>query len=159
MYINSLTPIFAKPVQNPRPWFYLTLKIKIDLIFYIKVAFDFLKQFQYLVDKTLSCVESKYLEVFAQSSSMKIIFLEISQNVENTCAGVSFLIKLKAGNLQLYSKGISALLWTPILWNTYERLLLYITRLISTICLYCLWFFKIGSDFQIRFSLEVFRTC
>ena len=101
-------PIFAKPVQNSCPWFYLTVKIKIDLIFYIKVAFDFLKQFQCLVDKTLSCVESKYLEVVAQSSSMKIIFLEISQNLENTCAGVSFLIKLKAGNLQLHSKGISA---------------------------------------------------
>ena len=38
-----------------------------------------------------------YLEVVAQTCSVKKVFLEISQNSqENTCARVSFLIKLQA---------------------------------------------------------------
>ena len=38
-----------------------------------------------------------------QRRSVKKVFLEISQNSqENTCAGVSFLIKLKTLGLQLY---------------------------------------------------------
>ena len=38
-----------------------------------------------------------------QRCSMKKVFLEISQNArENTCARVSFLIKLQASGLQLY---------------------------------------------------------
>ena len=44
-----------------------------------------------------SCnVKIPVLEVFAQRCSVKNVFLEISQNSqENTCAGVSFLIKLQ----------------------------------------------------------------
>ena len=39
----------------------------------------------------------------AQTCSVKKVFFEISQNPqENTCASVSFLIKLQASGLQLY---------------------------------------------------------
>ena len=42
-------------------------------------------------------------EVVAQRCSVKRVFLKISQkSQENTCARVSFLIKLQAGGLQLY---------------------------------------------------------
>ena len=44
-------------------------------------------------------------EAVAQRCSVKKVFLEISQNSKgNTCARVSFLIKLQASNLQLYQK-------------------------------------------------------
>ena len=43
------------------------------------------------------------LEAVAQSCSIKNVFLEISQNSqENTCAWVSFLVKVQALDLQLY---------------------------------------------------------
>ena len=49
----------------------------------------------------------------------KKVLLEISQSSqENTCARVSFLIKLQASGLQLYFKkgyGTGVFLW--ILWN------------------------------------------
>ena len=39
----------------------------------------------------------------AQTCSVKKVFFEISHNPqENTCASVSFLIKLQASGLQLY---------------------------------------------------------
>ena len=42
-------------------------------------------------------------EAVVQRCSVKKVFLEISQNLqENTCAIVSFLIKLQAWGLQLY---------------------------------------------------------
>ena len=42
-------------------------------------------------------------EAVAQTRSAKQVFLEISQDSqENTCAGVSFLIKLQALDLQVY---------------------------------------------------------
>ena len=45
----------------------------------------------------------KCLEAVAQTSSAKMLFLEISQNSqENTCARVPILIKLQASGLQLY---------------------------------------------------------
>ena len=45
------------------------------------------------------------LEAVVQKSSLKKVFLEISQNSqENTVARVSFLIKLQASGLQLYKK-------------------------------------------------------
>ena len=47
---------------------------------------------------------AKYLvsEAVVRSCSVKKVFLEISQNSqENTCARVSFLIKLQASGLQL----------------------------------------------------------
>ena len=37
-----------------------------------------------------------FLEAVVRRNSVKKVFLEISQNFENTCAGVSFLIKLQA---------------------------------------------------------------
>ena len=44
-------------------------------------------------------------EAVVQRCSVKNVFLEISQNSqENTCARVSFLIKLRASGLQLYLK-------------------------------------------------------
>ena len=43
------------------------------------------------------------LEAVVQRCSVKKVFLEISQNSqENTCARVSFLIKLQGSGLQLY---------------------------------------------------------
>ena len=43
------------------------------------------------------------IEAIIQRSSVNKVFLEISQNLqENTCARVSFLIKLQALGLQLY---------------------------------------------------------
>ena len=45
----------------------------------------------------------EHSEVVAQSCSVKKVFLKISYNSqENTCARVSFLIKLEASALQLY---------------------------------------------------------
>ena len=42
-------------------------------------------------------------EAVTQRRSVKKVFLEVSQNSqENTCARVSFLIKLQASDLQLY---------------------------------------------------------
>ena len=42
-------------------------------------------------------------EAVSQRCSVKKVFLEISQNSqENTCASVSFLIKLQASALKLY---------------------------------------------------------
>ena len=54
-------------------------------------------------------------EAVAQRCSVKKVLLEISQNSqENTCARVSFLIKLQASGLQLYQKripGAGIFLW------------------------------------------------
>ena len=80
----------------------LNYKKSIHLIFYNDVALDLPKRLQCLVDKRLSCLENIYLEVVAQSSLMKKVFFKTLQNFENTCAGVSFLMKLQAGSLQLY---------------------------------------------------------
>ena len=71
---------------------------------------------------------AKYLvsEAVVRSCSVKKVFLEISQNSqENTCARVSFLIKLPASCLQLYLKrdsGAGFFLW--IFRNFLEHLLL-----------------------------------
>ena len=70
--INYLLPIFSKPVQNSRPWFYLTIYChQIDFIFYIDVTLNLLKRLQCFVDKTRSYLDNIYLEVVAQSSSLK----------------------------------------------------------------------------------------
>ena len=46
-----------------------------------------------------------YAEAVVQRCSVKKLFLEISQNLKvNTCARVSFLVKLQASGLQLYWK-------------------------------------------------------
>ena len=47
-------------------------------------------------------------EAVVQSCSTKKVFLKISQNSQvNTCARVSFLIKLQAWGLQLYYKTLA----------------------------------------------------
>ena len=52
--------------------------------------------------RSLFCIFG-YLEAVAQRCFLKKVFLEISQNPqENTCARISFLIKLQARGLQLY---------------------------------------------------------
>ena len=71
-------------------------------MFYIDVDLDLPMQVQCLVDKTLCSLENIYLKVVALSSSMKKMFLNIFQNLENTCAEVSFLIKLKVRSVQLH---------------------------------------------------------
>ena len=54
-----------------------------------------------LIDDNPSLV--KFQEALVQRCSVKKVFLEISQNLQkNTCARVSFLIKLQALCLQLY---------------------------------------------------------
>ena len=71
-------------------------------MFYIYVGLDLPKQLQCLVDETLCCLENLYLEKVTLSSSMKKILLNVFQNFENTCAEVSFLIKLQARSVQLH---------------------------------------------------------
>ena len=47
--------------------------------------------------------KNKEIEAVVRRCSLKKVFLKISQNSqENTCARVSFLIKLQASGLQLY---------------------------------------------------------
>ena len=74
-----------------------------------KRSLSFLKDF--LLLKTLSDM----IKAAVQRCSVKEVFLEISQNSqENTCASVSFLIKLLAWGLQLYLKsdsGTGVFLW------------------------------------------------
>ena len=81
-------------------------------------------------DDLLECIEA-----VIQRCSVKQVFLEILQNLqEDTCARVSFLIKLQASGLQLYLKkrlwrrcfpvNIEKFLRTPFLQNTSGRLLL-----------------------------------
>ena len=66
--------------------------------------------------------------------SAEKVFLEISQNsYENTCARVSFLIKLQARGLQLYYErepGKGVFLW--ILRNFYKNTFSYNTPTIIT---------------------------
>ena len=48
-------------------------------------------------------MQGKPSEAVVQTCSVKKVFLEISQNAqENTCARVSFLVKLQPSGLQLY---------------------------------------------------------
>ena len=66
------------------------------------------------------------IEAVVHRCSVKKMFLEISQNShENTCARVSFLIKLQAWSLQLYFKkdsGTGVFLWV---WQNFqERIIL-----------------------------------
>ena len=57
----------------------------------------------YYVSKNIEAQSMLKIEAVFEWCSVKIVFLEISQNSqENTCATVSFLIKLQALSLQLY---------------------------------------------------------
>ena len=48
-------------------------------------------------------MEKKTTEAVNQKCSVKKVFLKISQNSqENTCARISFLIKLQVSGVQLY---------------------------------------------------------
>ena len=60
------------------------------------------------MEKTLSCLQNMYLEVAAQSSSTKKVFLKLFQNLEGTFARVSFSKKFQVRDLQLYEKGTPA---------------------------------------------------
>ena len=85
---------------------YLSIKSQTDFIFYIDIALDLPKHLWCWVDKTLSCLENIYLDI-AWSLLWKLLEnlenLKL-QNLEKTCAAVSFLIKLQAESLQLYQK-------------------------------------------------------
>ena len=82
------------------------------------------------------------LEVVLRRYSVKKVFLEISQNSqENTCARVSFLIKLQALKKGLWHRcftvNFAKFLRTPFLHNTYGRLLLRSQwRLETMTCIY-----------------------
>ena len=92
-----------------------------------------------------------YIEAVIRGVLLKKVFLEISQNSqENSCARVSFLIKLQALGLQLYLKrdpGTGVFLWilrkflrTPFLTEHLWWLLLYRLRnydLAPTLCQLC----------------------
>ena len=73
-----------------------------------KYAFDELTTFNSLENEYYNEVAilmniSEFAEAVVQRCSAKKVFLEISQNSqENTCAKISFLIKLQALGLQLY---------------------------------------------------------
>ena len=68
----------------------------------------YLEQDEFLTKKGFPLIDDnpslvKFQEAFVQRCSVKKVFLEISQNLQkNTCARVSFLIKLQALCLQLY---------------------------------------------------------
>ena len=50
------------------------------------------------------------------------MFLRISQNSQgNTCSGVSFLVKLKAGGLQLYEKNTPIQVWSCELCEIFKN--------------------------------------
>ena len=79
--------------------------------------------------------EQKYLFVNCQKQSPEVFCKRLLQNVqENICVGVSFLIELQAGGMQLYEKGDSSTgiflflfannLRAPILQNICQRLLI-----------------------------------
>ena len=80
-------------------------------------------------------MENIHLEVVTQSSSIKKVFLKILQNLyEETCSIVWRChvadwrpqTLLKGGFQQrCYHMNFAKLPKTPILWNTFERLLLY----------------------------------
>ena len=94
-----------------------------------------------LVGETLEL----FWEYIFRSSQPELFYekdvVNILQNLKNTCAGVSFLIKLQAKSLQLYWKGTQHK-WCPVnfakfsriptLRNTCKWLLLYSATLIST---------------------------
>ena len=73
-----------------------------------KYAFDELTTFNSLENEYYNEVAilmniSEFAEAVVQRCSAKKVFLEISQNSQdNTCAKISFLIKLQALGLQLY---------------------------------------------------------
>ena len=81
-----------------------------------KYAFDELTIFNSLENEYYNEVAilmniSEFAEAVVQRCSAKKVFLEISQNSqENTCARVSFLIKLQAS-------GFPVFVFLRILWN------------------------------------------
>ena len=107
--------------------FYMSLKVEV-LVQIFKIRCHSLDAFTVTVDlwpyrkswKSLPKLLLKTLrltEAVIQRCSVKKVFLRISQiSQENTCARVSFLIKLQAW------------LWTPFLQNTSGRLLLCLLR-------------------------------
>ena len=93
-YANSLTKICAKPMFASRSasWFYLTIKSQIDFTFYIDIAkYHRFPQTLAKFNQTLSYFGE---HIFRSSRPQPL--------QENTCAGVSFTIKLQAAGFQLY---------------------------------------------------------
>ena len=97
--------------------------------------------------KPMISKSSSHKKAFAQTCSVKKVFFEISQNSqENTCARVSFLIKLQAPPATLLKKRLwhscfpvsfAKFLRTPFLTEHLRRLLLYsyyITILEGSLC-------------------------
>ena len=70
------------------------------IIWWSDANLNFYLPCQYLINGCFSCY--KFIEVVVLMCSVKKVFLEISQNSqESTCVRVSFLMKLQAG-LQLH---------------------------------------------------------
>ena len=70
------------------------------IIWWSDANLNFYLPCQYWTNDCFSCY--KFIEVDVLTCSVKKVFLEISQNSqENTCARVSFLMKLQVG-LQLH---------------------------------------------------------
>ena len=74
-------------------------KYQSEFIFCIDLRLDLPKTIVVFGRENTDCLESIYIEVVAQSSSMKKMFLTFLQNWESTCAGVSSLIKFQVGGL------------------------------------------------------------
>ena len=85
----------------------------------------------------------------------KKVFLKISQySQENTCARVSFLIRLQALGLQVFSRcfpvNFAKFLRTPFLQNNSKRLLLSLLLLLFIMLYFYVFIFKV--IFQINFT-------
>ena len=90
---NMCIVIISCPVCDVTSW-----------IFEIKLSF-LVKLFSYLIKKSGQKFKYPKTKAVTQTCSVKKVFLEISQNSqENTCARVSFLIKLQAAPATLLKK-------------------------------------------------------
>ena len=74
-------------------------KYQSEFLFCIDLRLDLLETIVVFGRQNTDCLESMYIEVVAQSSSMKKVFVTFLQNWESTCAGVSSLIKFQVGGL------------------------------------------------------------
>ena len=72
----------------------------------------------YILSNTWATFEAKFTEAVVQRFSVKKVFLKISQNSEeDTCARVSFLIKLQAWDLAPAALLKNRLFLTPALYS------------------------------------------
>ena len=103
-------------------------------MFYTDVDLDLHKK--NAVFSRLYRLENIYFEGVAQSSRIKNFFLKILQNLENFCAGASFLIKFQTASLQLYSKGIPAQMF-PCEFNEVFKNTYFVKHLWAAATVYC----------------------